>query len=70
MLFVEARVDPKDKTKTVWQYTVGRSAHAELHLEFDGKEVYEAPRGDRVSAADKPYWLGRIDTATDPKRDK
>src|SRR5262249_15015535 len=41
MLFVEARVDPKNKEKLVWQYTVGRLAHAELHLGYDGKEVFE-----------------------------
>jgi hypothetical protein len=63
LLFIEARVDPKDKTKSAWQFAVGRSAHAELHLEYDGKEVYAAPRGDRVSGPNKPYWLGFINTA-------
>jgi hypothetical protein len=62
ILFVEARMNPKDTTKTVWQYTVGRSAHAELHLNYDGKQAYEAPRGNRVSASDKPYWLGFINS--------
>ncbi|MDB5306180.1 MAG: hypothetical protein JWO38_382 [Gemmataceae bacterium] len=65
MLFVEARVDPKDGSKPVWQFTVGRLAHAELHLEYDGKEVFTAPRGDRLSASDKPYWVGFIDTSPD-----
>jgi hypothetical protein len=60
LLFVEARVDPENKSKSVWQYTVGRSAHAELHLEYDGKEVFEAPRGDKVSGRNQPYWLGNI----------
>jgi hypothetical protein len=60
MLFLEARVDPKDKTKSSWQFVVGRSAHAELHLEYDGKEVFEAPRGNRVSGRNKPYWLSFI----------
>ena len=71
MLFIEARVNPKDKTKPVWRFTVGRSAHAELHLEFDGKEVFEAPRADRagLSAPDKPYWLGNI-SAVEAKPDK
>jgi hypothetical protein len=58
--FVEARVDPKDNSKSTWQYAVGRLAHAELHLEYDGKEVFDAPRGDQVSASNKPYWLGSI----------
>ena len=62
VLFVEARVNPKDATKSVWQYAVGRLAHAELHMAYDGKEVFAAPRGDRVSGADKPYWLGFIST--------
>jgi hypothetical protein len=65
MLFIEARVDPTNSSKAVWQYTVGRLAHAELHLEYDGKEVFEAPRGNRVSAPDQPYWLGFIRAAPD-----
>jgi hypothetical protein len=64
-LFVEARVDLKDRSKRIWQYTVGRSSHAELHLEYDGKEVFEAPRGHRVSALDQPYWLSFINAALD-----
>lgn len=60
MLFVEARVDPKESRTAVWQYTVGRLAHAELHLEYDGKEIFNAPRGNRVSGPDKPYWLNFI----------
>jgi hypothetical protein len=63
MLFVEARVNPKDKSKPVWQYTVGRLSHAELHLEYGGKEVFSSPRGDMLSGADKPYWLGLIESA-------
>jgi hypothetical protein len=67
MFFVEARVDPKDRSKTAWQYTVGRLADAELHMEYDGKEVFNAPRGNRVSAPNKPYWVGFINTALDAK---
>jgi hypothetical protein len=58
MVFVEARRDPKDATKTVWQYAIGRLAHAELHLQYDGKEVFEAPRGNFVAGRNRPYWLG------------
>lgn len=61
LLFVEARLDPKDRSKRVWQYTVGRLAHAELHLKFDGKEVFETPRGDKLSASNQPYWVDFID---------
>ncbi len=70
VLFVEARVNPTDKTKSVWQYAAGRLAHAELHLEYDGKEVFNAPRGNRVSAANKPYWLGFIESTPNDKPDK
>jgi hypothetical protein len=70
LLFVEARVDPKDKLKTAWQFTVGRLAHAELHLEYDGKEVFNAPRGWEVSASNKPYWLGFFNVTLDIDREK
>jgi hypothetical protein len=61
MLFVEVRTDPKDSSKATWQFAVGRLSHAELHLVYDGREVFDAPRGDRVSGPDKPYWLGLIE---------
>ena len=62
LLFVEARSDSK-----TWQFTTGRVAHAELHLEYDGKEVFTAPRADRVRLAgpDKPYWLSFIESKAD-----
>jgi hypothetical protein len=60
MLFIEARVNPKDNTEVLWQYAVGRLSHAELHLLYDDKEVFTSPRGDKLSGADKPYWLGLI----------
>lgn len=65
MLFLEARVGPKKASEAVWQFAVGRSAHAELHLEYDGKEVFDAPRGDNISASNKPYWLGLIKATLD-----
>jgi len=65
MLFIEARVDPKNNAKSVWQFTVGRLAHAELHLEYNGKEVFEAPRGWGVSGSNQPYWLGQLPAAID-----
>src|SRR5262249_53551606 len=68
LFFVEARVDPNDKSKAIWQYTVGRLAHAELHMEYDGKEIFNAPRGSQVSGWNKPYWLGFINTARDADR--
>jgi hypothetical protein len=68
LFFVEARVDPNDKSKATWQYAVGRLAHAELHMEYDGKEIFNAPRGNQVSASNKPYWLGFINTARDADR--
>jgi hypothetical protein len=70
MLFLEARADPKDGSKAVWRFAVGRLAHAELHLEYDGKEVFVAPRGNQVSAPNGPYWLGFITPAPggDPRK--
>ena len=61
MVFVEAWRDPKDAAKAVWQFAVGRLAHAELHLQYDGKEVFEAPRGNLVAGRNRPYWLGFLD---------
>jgi hypothetical protein len=60
MLFLEARVDPKNCTKATWQFLVGRTAHAELHLEYDGKEVFTAPRVNRAGP-NNTYWLSFID---------
>jgi hypothetical protein len=69
LIFVEARVDPQSK-KTMWQFAVGRLAHAELHMEYDGKEIFTAPRGDEVSGRDKPYWLGFIKSTPAAKQEK
>jgi len=70
MLFIEARADPKADAKAAFQYTVGRLSHAELHLEYEGKEVFKSPRGDRLSGPNKPYWLGLFDTTLDAKLQK
>jgi hypothetical protein len=67
LLFVESRVDPTDASKARWQYAVGRVSHSELHLEYDGREVFNSPRGDRLSGWDKPYWLGVIETGAGKK---
>jgi hypothetical protein len=57
MLFVEARVGPKDKTKAAWHFSAGRSAYAELHVEYDGKEVFDSPRKNgSTSGPDQPYF--------------
>jgi hypothetical protein len=63
--FIEARVDAKNRSKRVWQYAVGRLSHAEIHLEYGGKEVFQAPRGDRLSAPNRPYWLSLIRAVPD-----
>lgn len=70
LLFIEARVDPKNNSKAVWKYTVGRLAHAELHLEYNGKEVLDAPRGNRVSGSNQPYWLGFLNGTVDADPEK
>ena len=64
---MEARAG-KDGAKPAWQSATGRPAHAELHMAFDGKEVFDAPRGTRLSGPDKPYWLGFI-TVAEPKKE-
>jgi hypothetical protein len=70
LLFLEARADPKEKSKAVWQFMLARSANAELHLQFDGNEVFDLPRGRPGSGADKPYFNGgiRIQSDADPKK--
>lgn len=65
MLFIEARVDLKDRSKSVWQYTIGRSSNAEWYLEYDGKEIFHAPPMHGVFASDKPYFFGYITAALD-----
>ena len=59
-LFIEARVDPKNRSKNVWLYAVGRLSHAELHLKYNGKEVFNAPRENRGAESNRPYWLSFI----------
>jgi hypothetical protein len=60
LLFLEARRAKDKASKSVWQFGVGRSAYAELHLEYEGKEVYTAPRGNYVSGRDKPFWSSTL----------
>jgi hypothetical protein len=71
VLLVEARTDPKNKSKAVWQCLAGRSAYAELHLEYDRKEVFDAPRTDGSKAGpDQPYFHDRVYTkpAANPEK--
>ncbi len=70
MLFIEARGNPGTKADAVWQFTIGRMSHCELHLEYDEKEVFSGPRGRSLSGADKPYWVVSIDASsfTEPKK--
>lgn len=66
MLFIEARANPENGAKATWQFLVGRLAHAELHLEYDGKEVFTAPRANQLSGPNKPYWLSHIPLNNEP----
>ncbi len=70
LLFLEARADPKDKSKAVWQFLVGRAAGVSLHLAIDGKEVFDAPPARRLSGPKKPFWIGNVPTQSDsdPKK--
>jgi hypothetical protein len=72
LLFLEARANPKDAAKPVWRFAVGRSSHAEMHLLYDDKEVFEGPRADRarLSGPDKPYWVITVETAPDAEPKK
>ena len=63
-------MNPKDKTKTAWQFTAGRCSHAEWHLLYDDKEVLDAPHGDRATGWDKPYWLGTLNAEPKPEPKK
>ncbi len=64
-LFLEAAASPKDKSKTVWQYRVGRSSNAELHLDYDGKEIFDGLFGGSLSGPHKPYFVTRVNANPD-----
>jgi hypothetical protein len=61
MVAVEARVQPGGKGAPVWQFTVGRLSHGEIHVEYDGKEVFSGPRGNLLSGRNRPYWVTYIE---------
>jgi hypothetical protein len=60
VFFVEARTDPKDKSKAIWQCAFGRSGFAEMHLEYDGKELFNAPRANGHNGPRKPFLVGGL----------
>jgi hypothetical protein len=68
-LFIEARAQPGGKG-AAWQFTVGRMSHSELHMDYDGKEVFSGPRGRPLSGPDKPYWVVSIDAPPPPEPNK
>jgi hypothetical protein len=69
MVFVEARVQPGSKGAPAWRFTVGRLSHAEIHVEYDGKEVFSGPRGHLLSGRNKPYWISYIEAPlTEPQK--
>ena len=65
LLFVEARIDPKDGAKPVWQFTVGRLATPSCAPGVRRQGSVRSPRGNKLSGRDKPYWLGFINTDDD-----
>ena len=65
MLFIEARIDPKNGTKAAWQFLASRTGHAELHLDYNGKEVFTVPRVSRAGP-DQPYWLTFVSLKNEP----
>jgi hypothetical protein len=66
LLFIEARQPKGHGAKPVWQFGVGRSAAAELHLEYQGKEVYSAPRGYVVGGRNKAFWSSTLEFTPSP----
>ena len=61
LLFIEARRGKTPGSKPAWQFGVGRSAAAELHLEYQGKEIYSAPRGYVVGGRNKAFWSSTLE---------
>jgi hypothetical protein len=57
---LEAR-EAQDGKPTRYEWAVGRLAHAELHLEFDGKEIYSTPRGWDLVGPEKAYFASGWD---------
>jgi hypothetical protein len=66
MLFLEARQAKIAGSKPVWQFGVGRTSYAELHLEYDAKEVFSAPRGNFVAGRNKPFWTSTLEFKLPP----
>lgn len=58
LLMLEARANDRGAR---FQWAVGRLAHAEIHLEFDGKELYSAPRGWDLVGPTKSYFASGLD---------
>jgi hypothetical protein len=56
LLLIEALGPSLGKAR--WHYSLARSTHAELHVEFDGQEIWTCGRADTTNhGATKPYWL-------------
>jgi hypothetical protein len=46
----------KDLKTSRWHYSLARVGNAEIHVEFDGKEVWKCPRLAGTKSSE-PYWL-------------
>lgn len=67
LLFLEVQADPANKnSKGKFRYGVGRLSHAEIHLAYDGKEIFMEQRGYNLSGPDKAYFLDTIKGAKRP----
>ncbi|HUY37115.1 MAG TPA: hypothetical protein VMV69_30670 [Pirellulales bacterium] len=56
VLLIEALGPSIDAAR--WRYSLARSSHAELHVEFDGREVWRTDRASEInSGATRPYWV-------------
>lgn len=57
LLYLEVHADPTGKTSGKFRFGVGRLAHAELHLAFEGTEVFTEGRFGTNTGPGKDYFL-------------
>lgn len=68
LLLIEATA--ADDSRAHWQYALVRNGDAEYHVEFDGREVWEAPERACVDPLGPFHWFHRpalLDAAPDER---
>lgn len=66
LLFLEVHADATGKSNGKFRYGVGRLAHAELHLAFDGKEVFTEGRAETPAGPKQGYFLDLVKEPATP----